>query len=423
MTDRSSSSTSGPEWQAREAAVQLTIVIPALNEEEAIGGTIERCLAARGEICRETGVTSVRIVVVSDGSTDRTPEIARSYAGVDVVVFPQNRGYGAAIKAGWEHGGGELLAFLDADGTCDPRHFVPMCRELLERGRDVVLGCRMGGESRMPAVRRLGNTLFALLLGLLAHRRVRDTASGMRVVRRQALPRLLPLPDGLHFTPAMSARALMADDVEIAEIDMPYDERIGESKLHALRDGVRFLKVILSAAAYVKVSRLTLPLMVMLSALCAMLLLKPVRFYLAQARLEEWHLYRIALAGMLGTIVTTILCATIVSEHLTALTHFHYQRFGARARGLWRYGNLKLLTVAVSVLWLGGALLNLPGLLELLRSGHVTLHWSRVMLGAFVSINLAQLLATLATLKIVRALHLRQPFLRQLGPEPDDTPP
>ena len=152
---------------------QLTIVIPALNEEEAIGGTIERCLAARAEICT-TGVTSVRIVVVSDGSTDRTPQIASSYPEVDVVVFPKNRGYGAAIKAGWNRGGGELRRFLDADGTCDPRFFVPMCRQVLDHGQDVVLGCRMSAESQMPAVRRVGNVLFAILLGGLARRRVRQ---------------------------------------------------------------------------------------------------------------------------------------------------------------------------------------------------------------------------------------------------------
>lgn len=391
--------------------VRFTIVIPALNEEQAIGSTIERCLAAREPICRATGVTELRIVVVSDGSSDRTAAIARSYRDVEVIEFVENRGYGAAIKAGWERAGGDLLGFLDADGTCDPQAFIPMCREALVNSQDVVLGCRMGADSRMPLTRRIGNTAFALLLGLLARKQVRDTASGMRVVRREALPKLLPLPDGLHFTPAMSARALMDNEVRITEIDMQYSERIGRSKLRVIRDGVRFLEVILSAAAYIRVSVLTVPLIAMLVSGCLLLMIQPVGTYLSTRRLEEWMFYRCAFAGMLGTIAVTMLCATIVSEHVSALTLLRYERFGASTRGLWRYENLKRLVGLSAVLWAAAFLLNLDGIRDLLTTGHVTLHWSRVMLGAFITINLAQFLAALCTVKIVRALHQRQPFV------------
>ncbi|HEU4402188.1 MAG TPA: glycosyltransferase family 2 protein, partial [Candidatus Polarisedimenticolia bacterium] len=275
-----------------------------------------------------------------------------------------------------------------------------------------------GSESKMPLTRRIGNTLFALLLGFLSKKKVRDTASGMRVIRAEALSKLLPLPDGLHFTPAMSARALMDDEVRIAEIDMRYHERIGASKLRVLRDGLRFLNVILSAAAYIRVSRLTIPIIATLNLAAGLIMLYPTGFYLASGRLEEWMFYRFAFAGMLGTIAVTALCATIVSEHVSALTLLRYERFGARARGLWRYENLRLLTVAAGALWMIGAFLNLRGVHELLTSGHVSLHWSRVMLGAFFSINLAQVVGTLCSVKIIRALHQRQPFIRPEAPTP-----
>jgi glycosyltransferase involved in cell wall biosynthesis len=349
-------------------------------------------------------------------------DIARSCGGTDLIVFPENRGYGAAIKAGWNAAGGDLLGFLDADGTCDPRYFAPMCRKILDGNQDVVLGCRMGPESRMPLTRRIGNTLFALLLGFLSKKKVRDTASGMRVVRREALPKLLPLPDGLHFTPAMSARALMDDEVRIAEIDMRYHERIGESKLRVLRDGFRFLSVILSAAAYIRVSRLTIPIIMALGLAGVSIMVRPTGFYLANGRLEEWMFYRFAFAGMLGTIAVTALCATIVSEHVSALTLLRYERFGSRTRGLWRYENLRLLAVAAGLLWLVGAFLNLGGLRELMTTGHVSLHWSRVMLGAFFSINLAQMIGALCSVKIIRALHQRQPFLHSENPNPGTGP-
>ena len=402
-----------------EAGPSLTIVVPALNEEAAIGSTIKRTLAARQLILAQTSVQQVRVVVVSDGSTDRTVEIARRYEDIELVVFPKNRGYGAAIKEGWSRAPSDLLAFLDADGTCDPTFFVPMCRLALEQHHDVVLGGRMAPGSRMPLVRRAGNVLFALLLGYLSRKVVYDTASGMRVVRRVALPKLLPLPDGLHFTPAMSARALMEDDLSLAEVDIPYAERVGRSKLRIFRDGFRFLAVILSAASYVRVSRITLPLVAVLVTVSTALMLPLVLFYTEHRRLEDWMIYRFLFSGMLGTMAVIVLCATIVSEHVCALTLRRYHRFGVRARGLWRYETLKTLVGIATILGAAGVALNWAGVVELLAVGHLSLHWSRVLLGAFLGINFTLASAMLCTLKIIRALHQRQPFVAEIeGADP-----
>jgi glycosyltransferase involved in cell wall biosynthesis len=393
----------------------LTVVVPALNEEAAIGSTLARCLTAQEEIPRDGLVGAVRFVVVSDGSTDRTAEIARSFSGVEVVEFPENRGYGAAIKSGWESAPADLLGFMDADGTCDPRFFARLCRAVVADGNDLALGGRMGAQSRMPAIRRLGNTLFALLLGHLSRQKVRDTASGMRVLRKEALPRLLPLPDGLHFTPAMSARALVDGELRVAELEMPYEERIGRSKLAVVGDGLRFLGVILSAVAYIRVSRLTWPLVALLGLAAAVLVAEPALFYLANGRLLEWMFYRIALSLTGSTVALVILCTTIVSEHVSALTHLRYERFSPGTRGLWRYENLRALGWLGLALGLAAAALNVEGLRQLMTTGHVTLHWSRVMLGAFFGIDVAVLLCAVALLNLVRALHARQPYLRRRG--------
>jgi len=236
---------------------KLLIVIPALNEEDSIASTIERCLAAAPEITAATGVRAVDVTVVSDGSTDKTVEIASRYLEwINLIIFEKNKGYGAAIKEAWRRSDAELLAFLDADGTCDPRFFVPLCSVVLRDGVDVALGCRLNTDSKMPMLRRVGNTLFASLLSALSSSRVRDTASGMRVVRRDALEHLYPLPNGLHFTPAMSARVMLSNELRIAELDMPYHEREGESKLRAGKDGLRFLKVILKTAVLFRPFRL-----------------------------------------------------------------------------------------------------------------------------------------------------------------------
>jgi glycosyltransferase involved in cell wall biosynthesis len=130
-------------------------------------------------------VSDVGIRVVSDGSSDRTVEIASQYSDqIDLIIFPQNRGYGAAIKEAWHRSDAEILGFLDAEGTCDPRFFAKLCERLDAENADVALGCRLNEESQMPP-----NMLFAMILTAFSSGRIRDTASGTRVVRRSSKSR------------------------------------------------------------------------------------------------------------------------------------------------------------------------------------------------------------------------------------------
>jgi glycosyltransferase involved in cell wall biosynthesis len=360
----------------------LTIVIPALNEEDAIGGVIERCLAAREHIKESAGLAHVEIVVVSDGSTDRTAEIANSFEDVKVIVFEKNRGYGAAIKEGWRQGQGSLLGFLDADGTCDPLYFAEMCRVAVVESADVVLGARLGPESKMPAIRRFGNHLYAFLLGLLCGRQVTDVASGMRVVRREALQWLYPLPDGLHFAPSMSARALL-NDLRLTEVSMQYEERIGRSKLHVLRDGVRFLKTIFSGVLCYRPEKLLLTMFMLCLVSLILFAAYPVEFYFQNRRLEEWMIYRFVVCYLLGSFGLMLLLATALMYQMAA--------FGPRrgsANAFWPFvvaGVMRgraLAVILVVFLVLAGVFLW-PGIIEYGATGHVTLHWSRLLAGAF----------------------------------------
>ena len=153
--------------------MKLLIAIPALNEEDSIASIIQRSLEARAHIIKNSAVTDVDITVVSDGSTDRTVERALKFKGqIKCIEFPKNRGYGAAIKQAWIESDADLLGFLDADGTCDPQFFAELCRCLVEQKADVTLGCRLNRNSKMPAIRRVGNVIFASLLSVLASSRV-----------------------------------------------------------------------------------------------------------------------------------------------------------------------------------------------------------------------------------------------------------
>ncbi len=225
----------------------LSVVIPAYNEEGGIAQIIERVLSIRPRLA-EAGVDDLELIVVDDGSRDRTAEVAACYPEVRLIRHRGNQGYGAALKTGFSHARGNLLGFLDADGTYPPEHFPELCQVALKEGADLVIGSRMAGEeSEMPVIRRIGNLIFANLVSLLANHRVSDSASGMRVIRREALPRLYPLPDGLNFTPVMSTRALH-EEIRWREVPIPYKERVGRSKLSVVRDGMRFLSTIVWTA-------------------------------------------------------------------------------------------------------------------------------------------------------------------------------
>ena len=134
--------------------MKLTVVIPALNEEDAIGSTIERTLEAREHIVANSPVDAVEIIVVSDGSTDGTAEIARGYKRVKLIEFERNRGYGAAIKEGFKQGSGELVSFLDADGTCDPRFFATLAAAIVESDAAVAIGSRLGRRRHSARLQR-----------------------------------------------------------------------------------------------------------------------------------------------------------------------------------------------------------------------------------------------------------------------------
>ncbi len=225
---------------------KLSIVIPAYNEEDGIEEIAQRVLAVTPAL-GEVGVEELDLLVVDDGSSDRTADIVRSMENVELICHSKNRGYGAALKTGFGHASGELIGFLDADGTYPPEFFPQLCQFALN-GTDLVIGSRMAGaESQMPITRRIGNLFFANLLSIVGRQRVTDSASGMRVFKREILERIYPLPDGLNLTPVMSTRAIH-EGIKMAETPIPYSERLGRSKLSVVRDGSIFLHSIIWTA-------------------------------------------------------------------------------------------------------------------------------------------------------------------------------
>lgn len=365
--------------------MKLLIAIPALNEEDSICSIIKRCLEARMHIIRNSEVSEVEITVISDGSTDRTVELASAFVPeINLIVFAQNRGYGAAIKEAWGQSHADLLAFLDADGTCDPNFFAPLCRALVEKNACVVVGSRMHAASKMPLVRRIGNMMFAMLLALFSSTRVRDSATGMRVVRRECLDRLLPLSDGLDFTPAMSARCILASELPIYEIDMPYAEREGHSKLRVLKDGLRFLAIILKTALLYRPSRILGIAGVFLAAIACALMAGPAIHYVQTRTVAEWMIYRFVVSQLLGLAAAACFCMGYLARRIVRLTltsggapRSSFDRVSAWIEGRYFW-------IAPCMLLLVGAVLVYPSYRQLVTTGATYEHWSRFIVMSFL---------------------------------------
>lgn len=365
--------------------MKLGIVIPALNEEESIEKIILATHQSKAHILNNSPVEAVDIVVVSDGSTDRTVELAQKHLDkIKLIVFEKNRGYGAAIKKGWEETDADLLAFLDADGTCDPQFFAKLCTKIHESNSDIVLGCRINKESKMPLTRRIGNFLFATLLSMVSNTKVKDTASGMRVVRRSSLEKIMPLPDGLHFTPAMSARALLSEELQIQEIDMPYRERDGQSKLKIWKDGMRFLNIILRMAFLYQPQRLLILAALIFFVLGALLMIEPVMYYASHARVEEDMIYRFIVSTVFGLFFALLLAAAYLTEKIVAITLSKNFDASPNRSLLYRFFNSYGLWLVSAVFFVAGTLLIGDSLITRLKTGHTNEHWSRYIVTLYL---------------------------------------
>ena len=225
----------------------LSVVIPAYNEEDGIQEIMTRVLAVQSDLA-QVGVDNLELIIVDDGSSDRTPELVMAQTGARLIRHAKNGGYGAALKTGFAAAQGEWIGFMDADGTYPPEYYPALYQAAVDEDADIVIGSRMAGaKSEMPAVRRLGNLIFAKLVSLISARSITDSASGMRIFKKTILPRLYPLPDGLNLTPVMSTRALH-EQIKMVEVPIPYSERLGRSKLSVVKDGMRFAQSIVWTA-------------------------------------------------------------------------------------------------------------------------------------------------------------------------------
>lgn len=219
---------------------EVCIVLPALNEEEAIGRVIDEI--PKGEIERRG--YQARVIVVDNGSKDRTGEIARA-KGAEVIVEPI-KGKGMAIRTAFKSLSGEFVFILDADYTYPATHILEML-EKLEGGYDVVIGSRLKGRMRRGAMSRLnlvGNRLLALMVNVLYGTRISDPCTGYWGMRQEIIRGLRLDAMGFEIEANMLTE-IAKDGCRITEIPIQYRRRSTPPKLSSLRDGFKIGKILL----------------------------------------------------------------------------------------------------------------------------------------------------------------------------------
>lgn len=231
--------------------VPFTLVIPAYNEEHAIGQTLRQLL----DLLPAAG--SWEIIVVDDGSTDNTAVQARTLPGIKVLSHETNRGYGAALKTGIRNANYDLIAIIDADGTY-PLEQLPRL-VALSPDCDMVVGARTGAKVSYPKIRTIGKYGLIKFAEWIAYRRIPDINSGMRVFRKAAAMRFIKLlPDSFSFTLTITL-AMLTNGYRVKFEPIDYYPRIGKSKIKPIKDTLRFIQLILRTGAYFAPLRVFLP--------------------------------------------------------------------------------------------------------------------------------------------------------------------
>lgn len=281
--------------------IKLSVVIPARNEAAGLRDMLPRLVAL---------MNTAEIIVVDDGSDDDTAAVCAAH-GVRVLSHPYPKGNGAAIKTGARAARGEVIVFMDADGQHKPQD-IPALLQKFNEGYDMVVGARQAG-SQAGLHRAVANDVFSRFASWMVMQPIADLTSGFRIVRAQRFRQFLYLlPNGFSY-PTTITMSFFRAGCSVAYVPIHSPPRSsGASHIHPLRDGLRFLLIIIKVGTLFSPLKLFLPVSAgfFVTGLCYYLYT-----YLSSGRFTNMS------ALLLISAVFTFLIG-IVSEQISAL---HYK--------------------------------------------------------------------------------------------------
>lgn len=282
----------------------ISVVIPARNEARTLSECIEGVRAA---------LPSCELIVVNDGSTDDTDAVCASF-GVRVVAHPYPMGNGASIKSGARAARGDVLVFMDADGQHKPEDIRTLLAKF-DEGYDMVVGAR-SGSSHAGVHRAVANDVFSRMASWMVRQHIDDLTSGFRIVRAEKFRKFLYLmPNGFSY-PTTITMSFFRAGFSVAYVPIRTPRRIGKSHVRPLRDGVRFLLIIIKIGTLYSPQRLFLP-------ISAGFFLLGFAYYLF-TYIEFGRFTNMSALMFISSILTFLI--GIVSEQISAL---HYKDIDA----------------------------------------------------------------------------------------------
>lgn len=233
--------------------LDVSIIIPAYNEAAVIGDVVQRVI----DRLTAQGLT-FEVLVVDDGSADETGAMAMA-AGATVFTHPYNIGNGAAVKTGIRQARGEYLVMLDGDGQHAPED-IPLLLEQLGP-YDMVVGAR-DGNSATDAHRDVANKIYNGFASYAANHKIEDLTSGFRALKTDIAKSFVALLPNSYSYPTTITMAVLRSGFSLLYVPITTHRRVGNSKIRLLRDGVRFLMIILKIATFYSPLRVFVPLSV-----------------------------------------------------------------------------------------------------------------------------------------------------------------
>ena len=232
----------------------LSIIVPVYNEYEGLEQTLD-------EMVKVLDGKSVEIIVVNDGSDERTVSILRDVQrdGIEVIHHASNFGYGAALKTGLRKARYDYVGITDADGTYPNERFLEFYQTARDNDLDMVVGARKGEMVHIPWIRKFPKWCIGRLADYVARSHIPDLNSGMRVMRKETVEKYLSiLPEGFSFTSTITL-AMTVNSHEVNFVNIDYYKRKGKSKIHPVNDTLNFIQLILRTTIYFDPLRVFVP--------------------------------------------------------------------------------------------------------------------------------------------------------------------
>jgi glycosyltransferase involved in cell wall biosynthesis len=251
----------------------ISIIIPMYNEEEAIGGDLDTIIRTMS-----TTDTPWEIIVVDDGSTDASAEIARQREGVRLIQHPYNRGTGAARTTGLQHARGDVIVMTDGDGTY-PNQDIP--RLLSHIGEyDLVIGARRMEAGSLRWLRSPTKLFIRLLTSYLTGVRIPDVNSGLRAFRKSIAERFLDILPTTHSWVGTQTVAFLSEGYAVKFVPIDYYRRKGrKSSFHPISDTYNYISLVVRTIMYFNPLKVFLPVALALILVGAVKLVRDIIYY------------------------------------------------------------------------------------------------------------------------------------------------